>query len=172
MSTLKLHKGDDVQEPADDRRLTNGELFSLLRGLRAVAELRGGKFAYAVAKNTDIVGREVRALEAANQPPPAFIAYDQARIDLCKEHAEKGEDGEPVVDGSEFVIADHPTFDAAFAELRGEHAVALDERTKQLAEYRALLAERSDVELHLLDEEHVPTDISGAELLPILPILR
>ncbi len=153
--------------------MKNRELFGIMAGLQAVGNLRGVKFAYAAAKNSRIVSEEIKALQEASKPEEGFLAFDKARVALCVEHAEKDEAGKPKANGNGYSIAAdrQALFDASLATLREVHAEALQRRKDQQEEFDVLLDEDTDVRLHKVAEEHLPEDITGAQLTAILDMV-
>lgn len=153
--------------------MNNRELFGFMAGLQSVGDLRGVKFAYAVAKNSRLVAEEIKALQEANKPDEGLLAFDRARVALCVEHAEKDEAGKPKTNGAGYSIAAdrQALFDASLTALREGHAEALERREGQRREFDALLDEDTDVELHRVAEEHLPEDITGAQLTAILDMV-
>ena len=149
------------------------DLFGLLAGLQAVGNLRGVKFVYAVARNARLLQAETKALQAAAQPDEALQALERARIALCTEYAEKDEAGNARVSGASFVIdaSKRAQFDDQVAALQGEHAEVVSRREEQLREYEALLDEEADIQLHRVTEEHLPQDITAAQLTAILDMV-
>lgn len=153
--------------------MKNRELFGIMAGLQSVGGLRGVRFVYAAAKNSRLVSEEITALQEANKPDEGFMAFDTARVALCVEHAEKDEAGKPKVNGAGYSIAAdrQALFNASLATLREAHAEALECRKEQLKEFEALLDEDTAVKLHQVAVEHLPEDITGAQLTAILDMI-
>ena len=77
--------------------MLNKDLFRLKLGLEAVGELTGIDFAYAVAKNLQVITAEVEAILKTKVPKKNYQEYDAARIALCEEHCLRDDTG---VDGT------------------------------------------------------------------------
>lgn len=148
------------------------ELFGLLNGLEAVKNLKGVKFAYAVAKNKNLVKREVKLFSESNKPNEKFLEFDKKRVELCQEYCEKNENGEPVIKNNTFIgLEKNDAFNKVIEELREEYKEAIDEREKQSKEYNKMLDEEIELDFHKVLLENVPSDITGQQLELILPIV-
>ncbi len=148
------------------------ELFALQAGLTAVGKLQGVKFAYAVAKNSQIIKHELKALQEAVKPSDKFIEFDQKRIELCRDHAEKDEKGSSIIVGSEFSIRDRQSFDIDLEGLREKHAEAVVQREAQVEEYEHLLEESCELSLHKIGKDDLPENITAEQMLGIIEIVE
>lgn len=154
--------------------MINRDLFGLRAGLQAVGNLRGAKFVYAAAKNSRMIDNEIKALQKASQPDAAFMEFDKQRHKLCQEYALTGGDGKAKVNGGNYAIdpARQEEFDDKLADLREEHGTAIAAREKQQEEFEALLDEECELELHKVAQEHLPEDITAAQLTGILDMVE
>ena len=148
------------------------DLFALQAGLAAVGKLQGVNFAYDVAKNSQIIKHELMALQEAVKPSDKFIEFDQKRIELCREHAEKDEKGGSIIVGSEFSIKDKQAFDADLANLRDEFRDVQDARENQIKEYEQLLEEPCDLNFHKVSKDDLPENITAEQMLGIIEIVE
>lgn len=152
--------------------LKNWELLDLLHGFDAVGDLRGVKFAYAVAKNKDRVLREVRSLQKSIEPSKEVMKYEKERISLCLIYCQKDENGKPLIQHDIYVGVDgNPKFDEALAKLKDEFKEALDKQKEDQEEYDRLLNEEVEVEFHPLQFADVPEDTTASQMSGIFPIL-
>lgn len=148
------------------------DILSLYKGLNSLTGLRGVKFTYGVAKNIRVLHDEITALEKAVEADAKFQEYDTARVALAKEHAEKDEKGEAKVNNNQYVITDKGAFEKEHEKLRDEFSEAITARENQLLEYKSLLEENVEVELHKINISQVPEDISTEQMFAILPIIE
>lgn len=147
--------------------MTKQQAVELYQTLNGFGNLTGSRFAYAVAKNLNHLKSEIQALEAAVKPLPGFEAYDTARVELAKSHAQKDEKGEPIVKGNQFVIEDLDAFNKALEELKAEHKETLDIRQTQIDEYIKLLKEDAAITLHKVKLEDVPKEVTVNQMMAI-----
>ena len=154
--------------------MKNSDLFTFAEGLRSVGDLCGPKFVYAVAKNARIVQVEVDALQAGMKFSEAAQKYDEERVSLCKKYALENGNGEPKVNGQEYEIdpACRADFDSALKQLRIDHKSAVDERQKQIDEFNALMDEDTAIELHKVSREHIPENITAAQMGVIFDMIE
>lgn len=152
------------------------EIIELHKNLHKVANLKGVKFTYAVARNIDLLEPEVKAIMKANEYSEEYLKYDQARLDLNEKHAQKGPDGKAIQEmrgnQSHYVIADNNAFDKDYESLKKKHAKALKDREKQEKEYEQLLEEEHEVKLHMIDLANVPDEIVSAQMNAIIKIIN
>ncbi len=153
------------------------DLYRLKQGLESVGDLAGIKFAYAVAKNLRKVAAEVSILDDLFAPSAAFARYEECRLALCEQHSEKDEDGKPrVVNGSNgtftYAIADRAAFEAELQKIRVVHEKAIKDRDDQVRRHEEFLKEPAELDLHLIDLDLVPEQISAGQMAAILEIVR
>ena len=149
--------------------LLNKDLISLLEGLKKVGDLKGVKFAYAVAKNLSFIETEVIALQASIKPNESIQAYENERIALCKSFNKKTDEGTPVIHNNEYVIDEsvRPVFDEKMKALNEAHSKVLDERKDAVKDFNELMEEESDVDLHFIHIDLIPEDITANQLSDI-----
>lgn len=148
--------------------ITRQELLELWHGLPALANLKGFKLGYAVARTKAKLKVEVEALEEALKPDAAFQKYEEKRMELCHQYVQKDGQGNPVVSGNEFVFGENrEAFDVDIAPLQEEFAGAIEDRKRQIEDYQVSMKEIITVEVHQIAEADVPADatVSQVEVL-------
>ncbi len=152
--------------------MKNYELFTLSQGIQSAGDLSGAKLAYALAKNLKVVTSEIEDLQTGIKPSDIMLAYEAARIELCKLHADKDEDGEAlVVDGS-FVITDKAAYDAEWKVLQGTYEVAISASEKAKADYKDLLDEDCNVELVMVSLDNFPDTVTAAQMSQLMSMVE
>ena len=141
------------------------DIVELNKSLKAVEQLKGVKFAYAVAKNTKIIEPEIDSLKEAAKSSEKFTSYQQDFKELQMEHAEKNEKGD-------LVIKDEKAFTKALEKLQEEHREAIDGRKKQSDEIEKLLEEEVELKLLKVKKEELPEDITAEQLKGIMEIVE
>lgn len=145
--------------------ITRQELLELWHGLPALADLKGFKLGYAIARTKAKLKVEVEALEEALKPDATFQKYEEKRIELCRKHVQKDPQGNPVVQGNEFVFGENRgAFDAEMAPLTAEHAQAIEDRKRQIEGYQAGMKEPITVEVHQVDVADLPQDVTVGQM--------
>ena len=141
-------------------------MFRLSQGIAKVGHLKGIKFAYGISKNRKIVDAEIENIQTSVAVSEGFAEFEKMRTDLCKEYAEKDEKGEFKEIKGEYVIpADKKEeFEIRLNAYREQHKEAIEEREKQVADFREFEKAESTVEFYKIKLSDVPEDISAEEL--------
>lgn len=151
--------------------MTNLELVNLYESL-TLLNLKGVKFAYAVAKNINIIKPELKALSDAQKPSELYKEYEKERIELCKKMASKDEKGKPIIEENAYKFDDKEAFEAELDKLKKKHKEAVEEREKQAKEVEELFSMKSKIKLHKIKIDDVPQEISTKELSSIMFIIE
>lgn len=153
--------------------MTKDQAVQLYRDLHQLDALKGVKFAYGVARNIKLLEPEVKSIEEAMKNSPEFQAYEDLRVKLAKELANKDDNGVPIIENNVFVLdGNKEEFDKKLTALQKEHEPAIKARDTQLAELRKLLEEDSSVVLHKVNLSDVPEAISAVQLRTIMEMVE
>ncbi len=129
--------------------MKNGEFVTLFNGLTAVQQLKGVKFGLLVSKNIRVIQEELKDIEEASKPTEEFLELSQKMHVLMNEKN-----------------------DEAIAKLEEENKELVDARKEQLEEVDKLLLEETEIELHAIPEDCLPTDITGEQIINIDKIIE
>lgn len=128
---------------------TNSEFLELFKGLEAVKNVKGTRFAFIVAKNLKELNRHLAPFEQQAVPTEAFQEV------AAQAHAlAEAEDAEGI------------------KKLEEENAELIEERKAQLAAIEQMMQEEATVSLELIREDQLPEDLSTDQLLPLLRMIR
>jgi len=162
--------------------LKKSEIQRLYVGLINCANLTGAKFVYAVNRNRKKLEPSIESLDKAREFSEAYQEFDDARIALCEEFADLDKDGKPkkvitnpITQSYQFVVNEKAVeFEKAFGKLKvsKKHKEAVEARDKQLKEVEDLLEEKEKVELHLVDLDKVPDEITSDQMAGIFEIIK
>lgn len=152
--------------------MKNKDLIRIYEGLNAVKKLAGVKFAYAVAKNLKLLTSEIENLQEGIKPTREIDLYEEERIEMCKKHAKKEEQGKPVINGGEYVIIDISAFNTELETLKEKYKKDLELQKEHLAEYTKMLDEDTSLVLHQVSIDVVPDGITGEQLEAIFEIIK
>ena len=150
--------------------MKNKEIFALYQALSNI-NLKGVKFAHAVAKNINILKPEIIAFEASKKPREDYVAYDTERIELVKSIADKDEKGKPIINGNEFQVSDTEKFEEEFKKLQEKHSEALAYRKEQEKDFSDLMESDCKVELYKVSIENVPEEITTKQYTDLYAII-
>lgn len=128
------------------------------------------KGAYGIAKNKKLLEAEIKSMEEAREnlkyPKEKLEEFDTKRIALCKELADKEEDGSPKLDKNMFVFSpdNKAIFEEKFSVIREEYKDVLEERNKVDTEYRTFLSEETELTVHEIKIADMPDGVSAAQI--------
>jgi len=158
-----------------DIKMTKEELLIFHDNLVLVTNLKGTKFAYAIARNLSLIKDEVEALQKVVIPTEDFLEYERERIQSNEKYAVK-HNGQPQKymkdDREQFFIGDQAGFDTAILILREKYKDALDNRQKQIKELEVLLVEDVFFTFREIEENDFPEGITAKELIGISRIIK
>ena len=147
---------------------TTADAYSLFALIRKYEEqpLLPKKFAWALLRNKKKLLPVVEALEELRKAPSVIAEFEEARINLCKEYAEKDENGEPKTKDSSFVIPPESleTLQSKIGELREQHKDAIEAQRLQFKEIEEVLATPANADLYKVPLSYLPEQISPVEL--------
>ena len=155
--------------------MTKNDALNLYNGLQNVSNLKGAKWAYAIARNVEKLRPEVEALRKAYTMSEEFADYEGKRLELARKHSVK-EKGTPktvkIGQTEEYLIADKDKFNQEIAKLQKKYNKAIVERKKQLEDFNEILEEKVEMDLHMIDSDYIPEEITPEQVSAIMPIIR
>lgn len=128
--------------------MTVGEAIELYKGLEAVKKHKGARFAIIVGRNMKELFRLLKQYEDKAKPSDEFMMVSAKAHQLAE-----AEDAEGI------------------EALEAEHSELIEERKKQIEELEKLMETNVDLQLETIREDQLPEEITGEEVVPILPIL-
>jgi len=154
--------------------MKNKDLFTFKEGLTQAKVLPGVKFAYAVAKNSKLVGGEIETLQETIKPTEEYSDFEKERDEIVKKYAVKDKNGGAKQESKE-VNGQHFTFyniekdkidisNKELKELNEKFKEAVDARDIQLKEYAELMEVECNIEVHKIVLDLIPEDITGGTI--------
>jgi len=157
--------------------MTLGDIYGLQNALRAVGQLGGEGFGYAMARNATKVDRIIELAEKKYRKPHSDEqAFQEAMVQICEEHCTKDENGQPVLERGMFQgLQGNPEFDKAIDALREEYKELEDFKKEQQEKFNEAL----DIEVegdfefkpHLIDRDRIPKNATVDQIKGILPLI-
>jgi len=154
--------------------LTRENSIQMWATLNSLANVKtSAKGAYGIAKNKRILEVEKDAIQKAQQAHMAssmsddLRKFEEERVELCKEYADKDEDGNPITSNNQFkVVERNAEFIKALNELREEpvYAAAIKAREDKDNEFQNFMKESIEVEVHLIKVDDLPNDITAQQI--------
>lgn len=158
--------------------MTNNQVFKLQTDLAKLKDLKGVKFNYCVSKNLALLDGELKALKDTLKMSDEYKAFDQKRVDLAKEFAQKDENGKPKLSinpetkESSYLLADQKAFNIAFKKLQEDNQEVVDQRTKQLEDFNLFIEKESTVALYKIKLEDISPEITTEQMVDIYPLIE
>lgn len=114
----------------------------------------------------------IKELLLLQYPAAKFIMFEQARMKLCEEMADKGPDGKPIInklpDGDEFQVTNKEEFEKKLNELREKHKEGIKEQEERNKKYHSAMNEEVEIDFYVIHEESLPEDLSPKQLRSLL----
>jgi hypothetical protein len=145
--------------------ITKQQVLDLWNALTAIAaDNFKTKLSYAMARNRDRIKPIIQAVEEASKPIEGFR---EARLKLMEEMCARKPDGEPIVlPNGDYAINERGKFEIELDKIKKK--TGQDKKDEELA---ALLKEKEDVRLYMVDFEALPEnirpDVMGAMLVMV-----
>jgi len=152
--------------------MKNRDLSTLFQGLQEVSNFKGVKFAYVVAKNRKLIEEELKTLEEVNKPSEQYLDFEQKRVKLCEQHANKCDNGQPKILGDRYDITNMEAFNKDLETLKNEYLTCVIERENQLRESEKLMNEDCKLQLLKINSIYLPNDINGSQIEKIISIIE
>ena len=132
------------------------DLFEYLSGLDRAGNLKSVKLGYAVAKNRSEIMKEVKIVQSRMESSKEFSEYSQKVADLGKKYANKDDKGRPVQFQGQFQGCEgNPEYDKPMEELKEKYKEVIEEREKQMEEYKELMKMEIDFDVYQIDFSEV-----------------
>ena len=151
--------------------MTNRDLFEFQQALGLVADLPGGKFAYAVVKNRAKVDSIINALYKVKRHSKEK-EFERRRVEICEKYCDKDDDNNPVLEHDAFQgLQDNADFDTDMDKLRKEFKAVMDHREKEKKVFDARLEEEVEIDIHKVFLDIIPEAITANQLAGIMPMV-
>lgn len=128
--------------------MTVGDAIELYKGLEAVKKHKGARFAIIVGRNMKELFRLLKEYEDMAKPSEEFMHLSAKAHKLAEAEDEEG-----------------------IKALEAENEILIESRKKQLAELENALKNEVVLNLETIREDQLPEEVTGEEVVPILPIV-
>lgn len=131
---------------------TKGELVTIINGLFGVQDLKGKKFSLIVSKNINILKDTLKELEEAGKPTKEFMAIAEKVNAIANENKDNAKE--------------------EIEKIEKDNKKIVEARRKQMAKVEEIMKEDATVDLHVIEEQTLPADISASEINKIIKIIE
>ena len=128
---------------------TNREFLDLFRGLEAVKQIKGARFAVLVGRNLKELRHVLEPIEKAALPTYEFQEVSVKMQELAEADNKEG-----------------------MASLEEQNQTLREERTAQLSAVEDMLDEPTEVYLHVIKESQLPEEITGEHIEKLIKIIE
>jgi len=125
------------------------------------------KLAFAIAKNKSHIEHIVKALDEVRKPAEEYREFESKRYDVVKEYGKRDKEGNlKIINGIEYEIdpKKRKEFDEKVEALKEEYKEVIERTETQVKEYADVLDEKVEVDLHFINEDLLPEEITPAEI--------
>jgi len=155
------------------------ELYKHLGALTSLSNIPSTKLSYAVFKNKKKLESEIKDIEANHITNPDFKNFENARIDLCKKHTGKDDQGNFAIKREmkngvikeSYNITDMDKFNADFEALKIEFKDVIARQEINDKAYNDFLNTDIDFEFYKIDFNSLPDNLTTEQLESIEPFL-
>ena len=128
---------------------TNREFLDLFRGLEAVKQIKGARFAVLVGRNLKELRHVLEPIEKAALPTYEFQEVSVKMQELAEADNKEG-----------------------MASLEEQNQKLIEERKAQLSAVEDMLDEPTEVYLHVIKESQLPEEITGEHIEKLIKIIE
>jgi len=141
------------------------QLTNAKRALDNVSNYQGLEFAYAVFKNKQLIDNKLMEVDFIKNVSPEVIEYEEKRVKLCEEYANKDDKGMPIIENDLYIITDKDTFKAKMDALLTQYKPFVEERQKQIELFNDKMNNTVDFQFVKIKKEQIPPQVQTAREL-------
>lgn len=132
------------------------------------------KFMYAMAKNKEVLEKEVENIRLSSNPTDDYLQYEEERRALVISSADKDDKGEPIfLDEDRVKITNVAALEEKIKELDEKYAATLEKNAEFLKQLEEYLAQEVDIRLYKITIESIPDGVLSVDQFgSILPIIN
>ncbi len=141
------------------------QLTNAKRALDNVSNYQGLEFAYAVFKNKQLIDNKLMEVDFIKNVTPEVIEYEEKRVKLCEEFANKDDKGMPIIEKDLYIITDKDTFKTKMDELLTQYKPFVEERQRQIELFNDKMNSQVDFQFIKIKKEQIPAQVQTAREL-------
>ena len=141
------------------------QLTNAKKSLDVVSNYQGLDFAYAVFKNKQLIDNKLMEVDFIKNVSPQVIEYEEKRVKMCEDHAQKNDMGFPVIENDLYVIIDKEAFKLKMDELLEEYKPFVEERQRQIELFNKKMNTEVELPFVKIKKEQIPIQIATAKEL-------
>lgn len=181
METKKNKSFEDVLEAKkkelqkENNKITYNDLKSLVNGFGLCAHLKGGankaELSICISKNFEIIDKELKVIDEVIDEITDYKKFKDAIKEVQEKYANKGPNGKPLIIEDEF--EKYYDIPEDKKQLLNKEIGALEIKYKQaIKERNDIYKKETDIELHKINSNKLPGDITPQQTTAIHLIIR
>jgi hypothetical protein len=150
--------------------IKKNELINVWQVLNKLSGISGNaKWAYTIAKNKLLLKDEVKAIEEALAPDEEYKQYEQKRLSLCQELADKDSNDKPIIENNIYVMTKNKElFEEKMLKLNNDNLEIIKRRMDFVSQIDEILKEEIDIPFYVIELKDIPDGINAVEMESIL----
>jgi len=147
------------------KTLKNSQILDLAEAFMRIGKMNivsTKKFSYAVVLNDDAIRSNVKAITNIANPSESYVEYEQKRNEIIAKYADFDADGKILLVDNRWVVFKDGMKDTASNELNilnAEYSEIIEKRNADIDEYNELLDSEVQLNIQMVDIEHIPDEI-------------
>lgn len=131
------------------------------------------KFAYAIARNSDLFEPIFKAIQKVAEPSKEYKEYDVKRFELSQKFADLDSAGQPVVKNNSYVVTKKlEEFQKEIVALRLEYKKVIEDYDNINTTLNELLDKEEEIKYYKIDSKWIPLTLTSQQLKALLPIVE
>lgn len=135
------------------------------KSLDEVSDLQDVDFAYAVFKNKQLIDNKLTDVDFIKNVSPQVIEYEEKRVKMCENYAQKDNDGNPIIEQDVYVITNKDEFKTQMDELLNQYRPFIEERQQQIELFNQKMNEPVELPFVKVNKNSIPRQIATANEL-------
>ena len=147
---------------------------NILRSLREVSNLNNIHLSYSIAKNIRLMEQHLATFKDIGKPSEDYMKYENARIKLNAECAQKDARKQPRIIDNKFIIDPEKQvfFDESMKALVEEHKSAIDEQNKKQMDIEKMLDDECTIDVHKMKLSWFPNTFKPGDLEILMDLIE
>jgi len=136
-------------------------------------ELKGARFAYAMARNKVILDRELKIIKESFIVSDKVKEFQIKREEFINTLCRKDEKGQPIIENSKYTFEEDSKkkFNEGISAIVENYKKDIEEHEERLKEFNSLLSLPISFELHKIKIEDFPSEITTEQMEQLMSLV-
>jgi len=147
---------------------------SLYQKLSYFGELKGARFSFIIARNKEIISKELDKVRKMAEVPETYKEYDKARVAVNEKYCLRDNDGKPVIKNNEYqiLVDKQELLDKEIDELKETYKEVVEEHESQKVEIDDFCKEEIELDLIEIPLKFIPESITVDQMEILSKIVK